>query len=95
MSPRKRALFNVSFGGMIVSLPLLTWYFAIAFVHYDSALVWPDVAFWSHIQPPSVASVGFYVLWVAFQALLAALLPGRTVEGAPLPDGRRLIADSR
>jgi protein-S-isoprenylcysteine O-methyltransferase Ste14 len=90
MSPRKRALFNVSFVGMIVSLPLLTWYFAIAFVHYDSALVWPDVAFWSHIQPPSVASVGFYVLWVAFQALLAALLPGRTVEGAPLPDGRRL-----
>jgi delta14-sterol reductase len=90
LNPRSRALFDIGFVGMIVGLPLLTWYFAIAFVHYDAALVWPDAAFWSHLQPPSVASVGFYALWIAFQALLAALLPGRTAEGAPLPDGRRL-----
>ncbi len=90
MSPRKRLLFDSSFVGMIVALPLLTWYFAIAIVHYDAALVWPDAAFWAHVEPPSVASVGFYVLWIAFQALLAVLLPGRKAEGAPLPDGRRL-----
>ena len=90
MDPRKRVLFNLSFVGMIVGLPFLTWYFAIAFIHYDAALVWPGAAFWSHIEAPSVASVGFYLLWIAFQALLAALLPGRTTEGAPLPDGRRL-----
>ena len=90
MSPRKRLLFDVSFVGMIVGLPILTWYFAIAFAHHDAALVWPDRAFWSHIEPPSLASVGFYLLWILFQALLAAFLPGRAAEGAPLPDGRRL-----
>ena len=90
LGPRKRLLFNLGFVGMLVGLPGLTWYFAISFVHYDAALVWPDAAFWSHVEPPSVASIGFYLLWVAFQALLAALLPGRRVEGAPLPDGRRL-----
>jgi protein-S-isoprenylcysteine O-methyltransferase Ste14 len=90
MSPQKRALFNFSFVGMIFGLPLLTWYFAVTFVHYDAALTWPDAAFWAHIEPPSVASVGFYLLWVGFQALLFSILPGRTAEGAPLPDGRRL-----
>ena len=49
MGPGKRFFFDVSFVGMIVSLPLLTWYFAISFLHYDAALVWPDAAFWSHI----------------------------------------------
>jgi delta14-sterol reductase len=90
MSRPKRAVFNLGFVGMIVSLPLLTWYFAIAIVEYDAALVWPDAAFWAHVEPPSVASMVFYALWIGFQALLAALLPGRTAQGAPLPDGRRL-----
>jgi len=90
MSRKMRLLFDLGFVAMIFGLPLLTWYFAITFVHYDAALVWPDRAFWSHIEPPSIASVGFYVLWIAIQALLAALLPGRMTEGAPLPDGRRL-----
>jgi protein-S-isoprenylcysteine O-methyltransferase Ste14 len=90
MSPQKRVLFNISFVGMIAALPALTWYFAITFVHYDAALVVPDAAFWSHIEPPSITSVGFYLLWIAFQTLLAAFLPGRLTEGSPLPDGRRL-----
>ena len=90
MSQQKRVLFNLSFLGMIGGLPLLTWYFAIAFIHYEAVLVWPNAEFWSHIEPPSVASVGLYLLWVAFQVVLATLLPGRTAEGAPLPDGRRL-----
>jgi hypothetical protein len=90
MSATTRRLFNVSFVGMIVGLPFLTWYFAITFIHYDAALVWPDAAFWSHVEAPTLTSVGFYLAWVAFQAGLAALLPGRAAEGAPLPDGRRL-----
>ena len=90
LTPRTRLLFNLGFVGMLVGLPGLTWYFAISFVHYDAALVWPDATFWSHIEAPSVASIGFYLLWVAFQTLLAWLLPGQMVEGAPLPDGRRL-----
>jgi len=90
LSVRKRWLFDASFAAMVVGLPLLTWYFAVAFVHYDAALVWPDAAFWSRVEPPSAASVGFYLLWIAFQAVLAAALPGRVAEGSPLPDGRRL-----
>jgi delta14-sterol reductase/lamin-B receptor len=90
MSPQTRAFFNVSFVGMIVFLPLLTWYFSIAILHYDAALVWPDATFWSHVAPPTLGSVSLYLLWIGFQALLFAWLPGRATEGAPLPDGRRL-----
>jgi protein-S-isoprenylcysteine O-methyltransferase Ste14 len=90
MSSGRRIFFNASFIGMLVGMPLATWYFAISFVHYDAALVWPDAAFWSRIEPPTGASVACYLLWVAVQAVLAYVLPGRSVEGAPLPDGRRL-----
>jgi len=90
MSREKRALLNVGFVGMLGGLPFLTWYFAISFVHYDAELVWPDAAFWSHFSPPTLASVGLYLAWLAVQALLENVLPGRTVQGAPLPDGSRL-----
>jgi protein-S-isoprenylcysteine O-methyltransferase Ste14 len=90
MSRRKRAFFNASFVAMLVGMPLATGYFAISFVHHDAALVWPDAAFWSRLEPPTAATVGFYLLWIACQAALAQALPGREVEGAPLPDGRRL-----
>jgi hypothetical protein len=59
MSAGKRVFFNAGFASMIVFLPLLTGYFAISIVHYDAALVVPDAAFWSHVEPPSLASVGF------------------------------------
>jgi delta14-sterol reductase len=90
MSAGKRALFDAAFVSMIVFLPLLTGYFAISILHHDAALLLPDAAFWSHLEPPTVTSVGLYLLWIAFQAGLYAWLPGRSAEGAPLPDGRRL-----
>lgn len=95
LEPRQRALFNAGFVGMLVGLPCLTWYFAISIVHYDAALVWPDSAFLSRVEAPTAITVGFYLLWIAFQALLAAVLPGRIAEGAPLEgatveEGRRL-----
>jgi len=90
MSTPERVVFNLGFVGMIFGLPFLTWYFAISFIHYDAGLVLPDAEFWSHIEPPSLVLVGFYLLWIAFQAGLAARLPGRMALGAPLPDGRRL-----
>ena len=90
MTREKRAFFNVSYVGMLFGLPFLTWYFAISFIHYDAALVWPDAAFWSHLEPPTLVSVGLYLAWIGFQALLENVLPGRSVEGAPLQDGRRL-----
>lgn len=90
MGRGKRAFFNVAFVGMLFGLPFLTWYFAISFVHYDAELVLPDGEFWSHLAPPSFFSVGLYLAWIGFQALLEIVLPGPTTEGAPLPDGRRL-----
>jgi protein-S-isoprenylcysteine O-methyltransferase Ste14 len=90
MSVARRLCLDAGFVSMILGLPLLTWYFAIAFVYYDAALVWPGAEFWSHVEPPTAASVTFYVSWVGLQAALFAVLPGRTAEGQPLPDGRRL-----
>jgi protein-S-isoprenylcysteine O-methyltransferase Ste14 len=39
---------------------------------------------------PSWTAAGVYLGWVAFQALLQAFAPGRSVEGTPLGDGTRL-----
>jgi len=90
MNPRHRVLFNVGFVLMLLGMPLATFYFAIAFVRHDAALVWPDADYWSALPGPSFVAVGLYLAWVAFQAVLFHRLPGRAVEGAPLPDGRRL-----
>lgn len=75
----------------VVALPLLTLYLAIALIHYDGKLTLPDLAFARHIAPPSLRSLAIYLGWFAFQAALAALLPGRKVEGMALPDGRKLL----
>lgn len=90
MGRGKRTLFGLGFVAMLFGMPFATEYFAIAFVHYDAALVWPDAAFWSHFEPPSLVAIALYLAWIGFQAGLFHALPGRAVEGAPLPDGRRL-----
>ncbi len=90
MSPRTRVLFNLGFVAMLVLMPLATEYFAVSFLHCDAAFVWPDAAFWSRVEAPSLATVGGYLAWIAFQAALFHWLPGRDVEGMALPDGRRL-----
>lgn len=90
MSAGRRRLFNLGFLAMIASMPVATEYFAISFVHYDAALVWPDARFWSFMEPPSLTLVGLYLAWIALQAMLFHWLPGRPAEGAPLPDGSRL-----
>jgi delta14-sterol reductase/lamin-B receptor len=90
LSPRTRLVFNLGFVSMVIGMPLLSWYLAVSFLHYDAALVWPDAAFWSHVEAPSLPLIGLYLLWIGFQVLLGVLLPGQIAEGAPLPDGRRL-----
>ncbi|MEZ4331722.1 MAG: hypothetical protein R3F35_08200 [Myxococcota bacterium] len=90
MNPRHRTLFNLGFVAMLFGMPIATFYFAVAFLDYDAALVLPDAAFWRRLPGPSFAAVGLYLAWVGFQAALFHLLPGRAVEGSPLPDGRRL-----
>jgi len=39
---------------------------------------------------PTAAAAGVYLAWFAFQVLLERLLPGRVVQGTPLPDGSTL-----
>ena len=85
----QRKLNNLGFLLMLL-LPLVTWYVTIAVRHYDAALVLPDAAFVAHVAPPSVATVIFYLAWLAFQIALAVFLPGRIEHGVPLSDGRRL-----
>ncbi|MDH4017099.1 MAG: ERG4/ERG24 family protein, partial [Actinomycetota bacterium] len=89
MSVAKRRVFDAGFAGMIVGLPLLTWYFAVSFAYHDAKLVWPDSAFWSRVEAPSPTTVGLYVAWIAFQAALFAWLPGRTTTGIVEQSGQR------
>lgn len=90
MSAGRRRLFGVGFAGMLVALPALTWYFSICMLHHDGELAVPSAQMLSHVEPPSLLSVGLYVGWLAFQALLAVALPGRRELGVALEDGRRL-----
>jgi delta14-sterol reductase len=90
LSPRRRLAFDAGFAAMLVGLPALSWYLTLAVLHHDARLVVPDAAFWAQVAAPTARAVAFWCGWVAFQALLAAWLPGRTVRGMPLPDGGSL-----
>src|SRR4051794_12211505 len=74
----------------VLALPLLTFYLDVALVHRDGALSIPDLDFWKRVPLPTPRALGLYLAWFAFQAALAALLPGRRVKGVPLADGRAL-----
>jgi protein-S-isoprenylcysteine O-methyltransferase Ste14 len=91
LSPSRRVLFNSSFVAMLLGLPALTWYMSISLLHYDGHLVVPDGRFIDHIEAPSLFSVGLYVGWLAFQAVLAIVLPGKLEKGVPQEDGTRLV----
>lgn len=90
LSAGRRAAFNVAFVAMLVGLPALSWYLTIAVLHHDARLALPDACFWREVAAPTATALAFWLGWIAFQALLASLLPGRTVHGVPLPDGRSL-----
>jgi len=90
LSGAQRRLYNVLFLLMVVLLPAVTWYATIGIRYYDGALRIPDAAFLSHVAAPNAACIGFYALWLAFQASLMALLPGRVVQGVALEHGSTL-----
>lgn len=77
-------LTNVGLAAMLVGCPAITWYVTIAIRYYDAALVLPDRAFLSHVAPPSLTALGFYLTWFALQAAFAALLPGKIEHGIEL-----------
>jgi protein-S-isoprenylcysteine O-methyltransferase Ste14 len=84
-------MFNMTaFVILMVGLPIWVWYGLVAVTRFDGALVFPSAEFWSHVEPPSLEGLLFYVGWLVLQAGLYHFLPGRPEEGQPLPDGARL-----
>jgi delta14-sterol reductase len=75
---------------MICSLPLLVIYiyFCLKFNHGELAV--PSFSMMKAAPLPTVASVIIVLGWLAFQAALQILAPGKWVEGPTLPDGSRL-----
>jgi protein-S-isoprenylcysteine O-methyltransferase Ste14 len=90
LTPTQRRLYDVAFSIGLVALPAVTWYVTIAIQHYGGALVIPDAAFLGRVAAPTATVLAFYLGWLAFQALLAVVLPGRVVRGVPLESGQTL-----
>ncbi len=90
LSGSQRKLNNLMFLLGVAALPAITWYVSIGIRYYDGAMRIPNAEFLSHMAAPTFASVGFYATWLALQALLAVLLPGRVIQGMALEDGRNL-----
>jgi len=80
---------------LMLALPPLVYYLWICVRYYRGTLVLSrDTAewlqFWSHISPPTWTAAAIYGVWFLSQAALQAWVPGRKVQGMPLPDGGRL-----
>ncbi|MFW5920585.1 MAG: hypothetical protein ACOCUS_02005, partial [Polyangiales bacterium] len=90
LTPAKRAGYDLSFVAMLVGLPALTWYMSICMLHYDGRLVAPTADVVAKVEAPSLFSVGLYIGWLAWQALLQIVLPGKIEHGVPQEDGTRL-----
>jgi protein-S-isoprenylcysteine O-methyltransferase Ste14 len=80
---------------MLIALPPLVYYLWICVHFHDGALVLPRSLaelrrLLSLVPGPTATAALLYGGWIALQALLQIYAPGRTKEGAPLPDGTRL-----
>jgi delta14-sterol reductase len=75
---------------MMVLLPLLTIYLWICVHRYGGALVLPSRALLDEVPLPTGRAVLLWLGWLAFQALLDVVLPGRTGHGLKLADGTQL-----
>ena len=92
---RSRSEFGGAAGNLalLVGLPAATFYLYFCVRFNDGRLIpGPGVELGPFAASllPSWAAAGVYLGWLAFQALLQAFAPGRSVEGAPLEDGTRL-----
>ena len=96
MTDEKRKL---EFGGvpgnfaMIFGLPIFTAYLFFAVRFNDGEVLPGPYSDWNGIlaaMVPTGRAAVIYGVWLVLQALLQKYAPGRTVLGAPLPDGSRL-----
>jgi hypothetical protein len=87
--------FRRSYWILLVALPLLVYWMWICLAHHGGDAFLPRsrdglVAMARLVPPPTAAAVAIYLGWFLVQALLQAILPGRTVDGTVLRDGTRL-----
>ncbi len=96
MTDEKRKL---EFGGvpgnfaMIFGLPIFTAYLFFAVRFNDGEVLPGPYSDWNRFfeaMVPTGRAAVIYGVWLVLQALLQKYAPGRTVFGAPLPDGSRL-----
>lgn len=77
----------------IVIMTFVVYYLFFAIQFNDGSLIpWPSASWGPFFDAivPSVAAFAVYLAWFLFQVLLERLLPARSVQGTPLPDGSRL-----
>ena len=92
---RQQYGFGLSWLALMVVLPPLVYYLWICVRYYQGALILPRSMaawqeFWTHVSPPTWTAAAIYGAWFLVQLALQVWVPGRTVQGMPLPDGRRL-----
>jgi protein-S-isoprenylcysteine O-methyltransferase Ste14 len=77
----------------LVVMPLVVYYLYFGVGFNDAGLIPRSSSDWSGFFQaivPSAAAVVIYLAWFGFHVLLERLLPGRVVQGGPLPDGSTL-----
>jgi protein-S-isoprenylcysteine O-methyltransferase Ste14 len=90
-----------AFGGpwgalaLLPVLPLLVFYLWVCLVDHGGSLYLPRsgddwLGLLRRIPVPTWQAVLAYGLWFLFQVFLQVVMPGRVVQGQPLPDGTRL-----
>lgn len=90
LSPARRRLHWAAFVGMLVVLPVLSLWLGLSLLDLGGRLAWPGAGFFLGLPWPRASTVAFYLAWVAFQAALYLVLPGRRALGVALDDGTRL-----
>lgn len=74
----------------LVGLPLLSIYLWICIHKHGGALVLPTLSVLKEIPLPTLSGAAYFLGFVAFQALLQVILPGRTVSGIAQRDGLKI-----
>lgn len=93
--PQTRSAFGGVPGAVVltIGMPLIVGYLLYASRYTGgSMLAFSAVSFdrFAHELVPGWRDVAFYTGWLMLQAVFQLVLPGRTVAGSELPDGRRL-----
>jgi hypothetical protein len=77
----------------MIAIPIVAYYLYFSVAFNDGGLLpSPDADWQAFLRSvvPTVEVAVVYLGWLAFQALLFLVLPGRIVDGLPLEDGSRL-----